>query len=117
MQRKVEELGFQEKILGIGSRFLQKTSSKLYNNYRLWNSVTIQGRVKYSQYVTKFKLMFSLDGKTFEDYQGGKVFAGNTDPTTKVRHDLEPFYARAIRLYPLGFNVWPSLRWEVTHLV
>lgn len=79
--------------------------------------MTIQGRVKNYQYVTQFKLMFSLDGKTFEDYQGGKVFAGNTDPTTKVRHDFEPFYARAIRLYPLGFKGWPSLRWEVTHLV
>jgi hypothetical protein len=48
--------------------------------------------------------MYSLDGFLFEDYENEKNFTGNTDQNTKIRHDLKPFYARALRLYPLEFS-------------
>lgn len=99
-----------------GSKLPPTLSSTFYDSRRLWNSVIIQGREK-NQYVTKFKLMYTTDGFAFRNYENGKVFAGNNDVSTKIRHNLEPFYALAIRLVPLGYYGAPCLRWGATYIV
>ncbi|KAK3753251.1 hypothetical protein QZH41_004465 [Actinostola sp. cb2023] len=53
--------------------------------------VATQGRSRSNQWVVSYRLQYSLDGKTFKDYEGGKVFPGNTkSEETIVKHDIKP---------------------------
>ncbi|KXJ16438.1 Contactin-associated protein-like 5 [Exaiptasia diaphana] len=57
--------------------------------------VATQGRYDYNQWVKTYTLQYSNNGKTFKKYQGGKVFKGNSDRHTVVKHNLNPpIYAR-----------------------
>ena len=83
---------------------------------KLWNSVIIQGRGDTDYRVTGFKVSYTLDGFTWLDYENGKVFSGAIDRTTKVRHNLEPFYALTLRLTVISFQHGSCLRWGATFL-
>ncbi|XP_022809858.1 uncharacterized protein LOC111346861 [Stylophora pistillata] len=73
--------------------------------------VGIQGRYDYNQWVTKFKVSYSLDGIHFSTLS--KVFNGNNDRNTIVVPDLEaPFQARVVRINPLEWYGHISLRME-----
>jgi len=51
--------------------------------------VVTQGRHGgYNQWVTSYYIQTSIDGVTFEDYNGGQVFAANSDADTKVYHEF-----------------------------
>lgn len=50
----------------------------------------IQGRQDYNQWVKSFSLQYSQDGGLFVDYEGGKVFQGNTDRNTVKGLVLDP---------------------------
>ncbi|KAK3734386.1 hypothetical protein QZH41_006205 [Actinostola sp. cb2023] len=64
--------------------------------------IATQGRTNANQWVTKYKLQYSLDGKSFNNYEGGKVFAANRDRNSVVKHDIQtPIIARRRRTYEL----------------
>ena len=74
-----------------------------------------QGRSRSNQWVVSYRLQYSLDGKTFKVYEGGKVFPGNTkSEETIVKHDIKPaITARYVRLVVVKYNNHPSMRFEL----
>ncbi|XP_035673289.1 uncharacterized protein LOC118413828 isoform X1 [Branchiostoma floridae] len=81
--------------------------------------VITQGRnVGGNQWVTSYKLRFSRDGSTWSTYLDNlgreKVFSGNSDQDTEVRHLLDPpVTARYVRFWPQTWNSYLSMRVEV----
>ncbi|XP_074626539.1 EGF-like repeat and discoidin I-like domain-containing protein 3 [Acropora palmata] len=85
-------------------------------------SVATQGRNrnslwgKHNQWVKSYKLQYSNNGVDFEYYKdarqnSAKVFAGNNDRDSIVRHYLNPpIRARYIRFQPIAWNVHISMR-------
>ncbi|KAK3737793.1 hypothetical protein QZH41_004839 [Actinostola sp. cb2023] len=72
--------------------------------------IATQGRTNEGQWVKKYKLQYSSDGKTFKDYKEGKVFAANTDKKSVVKHDFDnPIIARYIRVLPWEWQSHMSL--------
>ena len=80
------------------------------------NAVSLQGRGDYSQWVTKFRIRYSLTDEN--NLRHLDVFEGNKDNTSVVkRYFKEPVLARIIRLYVLGYQGHPSLRWELHYVM
>jgi hypothetical protein len=84
---------------------------------REWIGCQIQGRdatkekSPYQQYVTKFKVYHSNDG--YKWYPEGHEYDANKDSTSVVSVKFHnPFYARAMRIYPTDYVGWPSMRFE-----
>eukprot|EP00058_Branchiostoma_floridae_P004749 XP_002590237.1 hypothetical protein BRAFLDRAFT_97397 [Branchiostoma floridae] len=85
--------------------------------------VITQGRAASSsghqtEWVTSYKLRFSTDGVTWSTYLDKfgreKVFSGNSDQDTEVRHLLDPpVTARHVRFWPQTWNDRISMRVEV----
>ncbi|KAL9950367.1 hypothetical protein ACROYT_G042855 [Oculina patagonica] len=88
-------------------------------NYPTVTRVATQGSGANSEWVTKYKVVYSNDGVNFAPYrvQGQdkfKEFAGNTDQDTVVSHDLDPpIKARYIQFRPLTWSDWISMRVEL----
>ena len=80
------------------------------------NAISLQGRGDSNQYVTKFRIRYSLTDEN--NLRHLDVFEGNKDNTTVVkRYFKEPVLARIIRLYILGYENHPSLRWELHYVM
>merc|ERR1712002_129136 len=77
--------------------------------------IATQGRDKFFERVSKFKIQYSNDGRTFKTFQeGGKdrEFFGNCDHSTPVLNKFEgSFEARYVRYLPTEAN-WPCVRME-----
>jgi hypothetical protein len=72
-------------------------------------SVSTQGRADAGQWVTSYSVSFYLDGYTL--VQDPTVYDGNRDQNTIVTNNLETgVRARYIRLTPLKYHNWPSMR-------
>ncbi|XP_074628770.1 EGF-like repeat and discoidin I-like domain-containing protein 3 isoform X1 [Acropora palmata] len=84
-------------------------------------SVATQGRNSgiYNQWITKYKLQYSNNDVNFEYYQDEgqnttKVFTGNFDGDSIVRHNLNPpIRARYIRFQPIAWSDHISMRVEL----
>ena len=73
--------------------------------------VVTQGRYNSDQWVTTFKLRYSIDGSQYIDIDGGRLFTGNEDRNTKVTNILNSIiYARYIRFYPITAVYHMSMR-------
>ena len=82
----------------------------------LINAVSLQGRGDAAQWVTRFRIRYSLTNEN--DLRNLDEFEGNKDNTSVVkRYFREPIKARIIRLYVLGYNSHPSLRWELHYII
>ena len=76
--------------------------------------VATQGRYDGNQWVKSYTLQYSNNGKSFKNYQGGKVFKGNKDRHTVVKHNLNPpIAARYIRVVEKTSYGWPCMRMEL----
>ncbi|KAI8494307.1 hypothetical protein Bbelb_280670 [Branchiostoma belcheri] len=82
--------------------------------------VITQGRssVNDLQRVTSYKLRFSTDGSAWSTYLDKlgreRVFSGNYDQDTEVRHLLDPTVtARYVRFWPQTWEIYMSMRVEV----
>ncbi|XP_019634978.1 PREDICTED: lactadherin-like [Branchiostoma belcheri] len=79
----------------------------------------IQGRYhNYYQWVTSYKLQYSVDGHSWITYASSdgfeEVFPGNTDRNTPVTNLLDsPTDARYVRFLPQTWHNWMSMRVEV----
>ena len=77
----------------------------------------MQGRVDYPVWVTSIKVAYSMNGKTWDYVENGKVFPANSDTTTKVKITFsEPVYARAIRIYPQTWTGLMSMRFDAIYV-
>lgn len=81
--------------------------------------VATQGRHNIEQWVTQYKLQYSNDGNSFQVLKqhgenADKVFVGNNDSDTVVKHHLTPpIKARYIRLTPTAWKGHISMRMEL----
>ncbi|CAH1779946.1 unnamed protein product [Owenia fusiformis] len=81
-------------------------------------AVVTQGRSDYDQWITQFKISYSLDGTKFIDYTQpygySKIFDGNVDRNTlKINEFKSPFIAQKVRLLPISWKGHISLRWDL----
>jgi hypothetical protein len=67
-----------------------------------------------NHWVTAYKIQYTVDGITWLSYDYGRIFEGNSDATTIVTNQLrEPLKARAIRINPISWNIYISMRAEI----
>ena len=80
------------------------------------NAVSLQGRGDCEQWVTQFRIRYSLTNEN--ELRNLDVFEGNKDNKFIVkRYFREPIKARIIRLYVLEYKDHPSLRWELHYIM
>lgn len=81
----------------------------------LITSVSIQGRGDANYFVTKFRILYSTNGKDFINLE---EFKGNSDNTSVVKRIFHrPVLAKAIRLQVLEFyGDYPALRFDLGHI-
>ncbi|XP_072033326.1 uncharacterized protein [Amphiura filiformis] len=83
------------------------------------SGVKTQGRAEHSQWVTQFKVQYSIDGNSWTfvqqtNNQGDMIFEGNTDHTTVVTNCFPTQVTAAyIRIVPTAWNGHISLRFEL----
>jgi len=94
---------------------LQMLTVDLGSNKRI-TYIATQGRNKYFERVSQFKVEYSDDNRTFKKYtEGGeeKIFQGNCDHVTPVlNYFAEPLEARYFRYIPWKWN-YPCVRMEL----
>ena len=77
--------------------------------------ISIQGRNGSSQWVTKFRVLWSPDGL---EYINLCELKGNIDDNTVEKRYLpEPIFCRGIRIQPLECNNYRSMRFELHYLL
>ena len=78
-------------------------------------AISIQGRNETSQWVTKFRVLWSPDGI---EYINLCELKGNTDcNTVEKRYLPEPVFCKGIRIQPLECNEYRSMRFELHYLL
>ncbi len=64
-----------------------------------WIGVATQGRPDVAQWVTRYRVSYSLDGINWSSVDSGRIFVGNSNQNTIVRNNFNTaVVARAIRL-------------------
>jgi len=83
-----------------------------FGEKKLIEKVFIQGRYNRAQWVTKFRIQVSPDGKKFEEVGAG--YEGNVDQQTIVEVALSPQpVARFVRIVPVEWHEHISMRFDV----
>jgi len=73
--------------------------------------VVTQGRRGVNQWVKSFIVKVSADGRQWKDVECQRRWKGNKDQSSKVKTFFpEPLLARYIRIYPMAWHAWPSMR-------
>jgi hypothetical protein len=76
--------------------------------------IATQGRQEYPQWVASYFLQYSLNGINFVDDEEDKIFPGNTDQNSIVKHALKSaIIARYIRVRPKTWFGTISMRMEL----
>ena len=82
-----------------------------------WTDVILQGRGDQEQWVTSLKIAFTINGRSWENIENGRVFEANKDNSSKVRISFyRPVHARGIRLYPQTWETYMALRFDAIYL-
>ena len=69
------------------------------------------------QWVTSFKVSYTLNGKYWLNVENGRVFDGNHDQNQKIRVTFEdPVYARVIRIHPITWKNGIGLRFDAIYI-
>ncbi|KAK5582389.1 hypothetical protein RB653_003972 [Dictyostelium firmibasis] len=77
-------------------------------------AISTQGRGDHDQWVTSYKLRYSLDNVNWVEYNNGQVYNANTDRNSIVTLNLNPpIKARSIAIHPQSYHNHISLRWEL----
>jgi len=92
----------------------------LEKNRRIFGVATQGGQGISWNYVKKYKIQYKKEGQesfdTMQDDEGNeKIFKGNVygaDLTVKNNFD-QPFTARYVRIFPITWNDFPVIRWEL----
>ncbi|EGC39122.1 hypothetical protein DICPUDRAFT_75318 [Dictyostelium purpureum] len=82
-------------------------------NPRTFVAVALQGRGDLDQWVTSYKIRYTLDNITWIDYRNGAAIQGCVDRNTVIIHYFDtPIRARSIAIHPITWHVHISLRCE-----
>lgn len=82
------------------------------------SGVVTQGRNGVNQWVTSYKVEYSTNGTNWFPVDSENVFTGNADQNTKVTNSFTTnVSARYIRIYPLTYQTWPSMRAGVVETI
>ena len=93
--------------LPIGSEYMQ---IDLGANKTISGVVT-QGRYNFAQWVTSYKVEYSTNGTNWAWVDGESVFSGNSDQYTRVTNNFNiNVSARYIKIYPVTYSGYPSMR-------
>ncbi|KAN0030293.1 hypothetical protein ACTA71_010055 [Dictyostelium dimigraforme] len=83
-------------------------------NPKTYVALDIQGRGDMDQWVTSFKVRYTLDGINWKEYRNGGALPANSDRNTVTTHFFDqPIRARSIAICPLSWNTHISLRFEL----
>ena len=77
-----------------------------------WHKIFVQGRADCPQWVSKFYISYTYNGVTWQIYNNGEQFYGNSDSTSITEIHLRPFFARSIKLHPLEWHDHIAMRVE-----
>lgn len=76
-----------------------------------WIGVVTQGRGAWSQWIKSYKVLISNDGVYWDEVDDGRIFKGNEDENTHVKHWFRaPVSARSIRIVPKSWSYHISAR-------
>jgi hypothetical protein len=82
-----------------------------------WVKISTQGRGDVTeglQFVTSYRVLYSLNARSWFYADNGRIFIGNSDNVQVVTHLFdEPFLAKIVRLEPVTANNHISLRMEI----
>lgn len=82
-------------------------------NIEKWTGVLTRGAPIIDQWVTQYRVSYSLNGVDWTFVDNGKLFSGNSDRDTRVRNDFQrPVLARTIRIHPVSWNGHISMRFD-----
>ena len=79
---------------------------------KIWCKIYLQGRGNKNEFVSKFYISYTANGKNWYLYKNGEVINGNNDESTVVHISLVPFMARSIKIHPLAWSVNIGMRLE-----
>ena len=72
-----------------------------------------KGGVLYTEWVTSYKVQYSIDSNTWTWYNNEETLTGNEDSDTEVINKLiSPIIAQYIRIYPMSAYYWVGMRVE-----
>jgi len=75
------------------------------------HKIATQGLSNLPQYVKTYKIQYSNDGQSFNDY--GQILEGNSDNRGTVENRLNPpVEAKVVKIIPLTWNEWIAMRVE-----
>eukprot|EP00475_Leptophrys_vorax_P012037 TRINITY_DN18488_c0_g1_i1.p1 TRINITY_DN18488_c0_g1~~TRINITY_DN18488_c0_g1_i1.p1 ORF type:complete len:285 (-),score=40.51 TRINITY_DN18488_c0_g1_i1:45-899(-) len=78
-----------------------------------WTAVETQGRGDHGHWVMSYTVQCSSDGKTWDDVDEGRLFPGNRDSVSKVKHMFrKPAKGRTLRVRPVTWNGHICMRME-----
>ena len=78
-----------------------------------WVAIVSQGRPTFNQWITKYRVSYSNDGREWVFVDGGRNFTANSDRNTVVRNNFSvPVLARTIRIHPTAWNGWIAMRFD-----
>ena len=82
-----------------------------------WTDVIIKGQGDYDNWVTTFKVAYPLNGHEWELADGGKIYQGAFNRSSKRRVTFDnAIYARSIRIFPVTWQRWPCLRFDAIYV-
>ena len=84
------------------NRYLQVGSSIPFTFERL----KLSGRNELNNWITSYKISYSLDGVTWVSYKNSQIFVGNSNSKDPIEQVLEPFVARSVKIIPITWVVY-----------
>ena len=76
--------------------------------------IATQGRCESQQFITQYKVTYSIDGISWAAADNDRVFQGNSDQSSVAVNDIiTPFYARSVRINPVAWSNHISTKFEV----
>ena len=76
--------------------------------------VATQGRGDAPEWITQYRVQYTIDGVTWTNADGGRVYLGNTNQGTTVTNSITtPFIARAVRIVPVAWYGHICTKFEV----
>jgi len=86
---------------------------------KVWHRVEILGRGDAEQWVSSYLVVHSNSGINYDwrVAESGKVFPGNVDMKTIVGYNFtEPFKAKCVRIKPITWHAYISMRCEMYYI-
>eukprot|EP01132_Coremiostelium_polycephalum_P007975 gene7975-9809_t len=88
------------------------------DNLKNFTHIKIQGRADatYDEYVKSYKVEYSNDGISWNEYNKGQIFKANSDRDTIVTNALvPPIMAKSIKILPIDYHNHVAMRLEIIY--